>query len=133
MMVFPGNQIERKWTINQARGCIKSINDRFDLTVECIRRHYLGEWSPLDNTFGRYPEFFTLFSDFAGFVEFFHLHDIVDEAQQVRFFMAFDGFVVDPRPTTVDGWRSYRDLASEFLRARNRRIAALPAEALTRD
>ena len=42
MMVFPGNQIDRKWTINQARGCNRRIADRFDLTLECIRRHYQG-------------------------------------------------------------------------------------------
>ena len=42
MMVFPGNQVDRKWTINQARGCNRSISDRFDLTLECIRRHYSG-------------------------------------------------------------------------------------------
>jgi hypothetical protein len=37
MMVFPGNQIDGKMTINQARGCNGNIKDRFDLTVECIR------------------------------------------------------------------------------------------------
>jgi hypothetical protein len=38
MMVFPGYQVDRKMTINQARGCHGSIRDRFDLTLECIRR-----------------------------------------------------------------------------------------------
>lgn len=33
-IVFPGNQIERKWTINQARGMSREVNDRFDLTLE---------------------------------------------------------------------------------------------------
>jgi hypothetical protein len=27
MMVFPGNQVARKWTINQARGCLSKISD----------------------------------------------------------------------------------------------------------
>ena len=45
MMVFPGNRIEGKWTINQARGCLKTISDRFDLTLECIRRHGGAEQS----------------------------------------------------------------------------------------
>lgn len=40
MMLWPGNQINHRWTINQARGCTAHIADRFDLTVECIRRHY---------------------------------------------------------------------------------------------
>jgi hypothetical protein len=43
MMVFPGNQVDRKWTINQARACTRSISDRFDVTLECIRRHY-SDW-----------------------------------------------------------------------------------------
>ena len=47
IMVFPGNQVDRKWTINQARGCTRSISDRFDLTLECIRRHYSDWESPL--------------------------------------------------------------------------------------
>ena len=48
MMVFPGNQVDRKMTINGARGFDPRIADRFDLTVECIRRHYLDEPSPLE-------------------------------------------------------------------------------------
>jgi hypothetical protein len=36
-VLWPGNQINGKWTINQARGCTGRIADRFDLTVECIR------------------------------------------------------------------------------------------------
>jgi hypothetical protein len=36
MMVFPGNMVESKMTINAARGCHPRIKDRFDLTVECI-------------------------------------------------------------------------------------------------
>ena len=39
MMLFPGNRIGRKMTINGARGFHPKIKDRFDLTVECIRRH----------------------------------------------------------------------------------------------
>jgi hypothetical protein len=42
MMVFPGYQVDGKMTINAQRGCHPRIRDRFDLTLECIRRHYLG-------------------------------------------------------------------------------------------
>jgi len=38
MMLFPGNRVGRKMTINGARGFHPRIKDRFDLTVECIRR-----------------------------------------------------------------------------------------------
>ena len=45
-LVFPGKQIDRKPTINQERVGTK-IADRLDLTLECIRLHYLGEDQPL--------------------------------------------------------------------------------------
>ena len=41
LILWPANPIDRKWTINQARGCLRSsIGDRMDLTLESIRRHY---------------------------------------------------------------------------------------------
>src|SRR5215475_3477356 len=66
MLVFPGNMIEGKQTINGARGCHAKIKDRFDLTLECIRRHYIGQHSPLEDTLKRYGGFFALFEDFSG-------------------------------------------------------------------
>jgi hypothetical protein len=94
MMVYPANQIDRKPTINGARGLNARIADRFDLTVECIRRHYLDEPSPLGDTLARYANFFALFGDFAGYVDFFHLQDLVDEfASTVKFFTPFEDFI----------------------------------------
>jgi hypothetical protein len=61
MMLFPGRQIDGRWTINQARGCHGQIADRFDLTLECIRRHYLGQPSPLSDVLCRYADFFDVF------------------------------------------------------------------------
>ena len=49
------------------------IKDRFDLTVECIRRHYCGKPSPLNDTLARYADFFGLFGGFQGYVEHFLL------------------------------------------------------------
>ena len=46
MMVWPGYKVDGKMTINQARGFHPRIRDRFDLTLESIRRHYLDEPSP---------------------------------------------------------------------------------------
>ena len=66
MMIFPGNPIGAKWTINQARGCLRKISDRLDLTLECIRRHYEGQNSPLDETLAKYNDFFALFESFGG-------------------------------------------------------------------
>ena len=86
-------------TINVARGCHPRIKDRFDLTVECIRRHYLDEPSPLSDALARYADFFGLFGDFAGYVDFFHLQDLVNEdASAVKFFTPFEDFTASPLP-----------------------------------
>lgn len=80
--IFPNNRIDGKHTINGARGCISLIDDRFDLTLECIRLFYLGQQSPLYVTLMRYKNFFDLFVDFTGYIEFFLLGDLVDEGQK---------------------------------------------------
>ncbi len=125
MMVFPGNQIDRRWTINQARGCNRSISDRFDLTMECVRRHYHGGWSPLHDTLDRYRNFFDLFGDFDGYVRFFLLDDIIDERGLVRFFMPFDEFQSVAIPRDYPTYAEYRRLSIEFVHARNARMAQL--------
>ena len=40
MPLFPQNRIGRGITLNGARGFHPRIKDRFDLNLECIRRHY---------------------------------------------------------------------------------------------
>jgi hypothetical protein len=123
MLVFPGNQVDGKQTINGARGCHWKIRDRFDLTLECIRRHYLGQQSPLAETLERYGDFFALFEDFRGYVEFFMLQDlVVDDYSAVMFLMPFDDFRTSPVPGDIDAYREYRRLTVKFLEARNRRI-----------
>jgi hypothetical protein len=123
MLVFPGNQIDGQQTINGARGCHGMIGDRFDLTLECIRRHYIGEHSPLGETLQRYGDFFALFEDLRGYVEFFMLQDLVhDDYSVVKFFMRFDDFSTSPLPKNVDTYREYRRRSIEFAKARNRRI-----------
>ena len=125
MMVFPGNQIDRKWTINQARGCTRSISDRFDLTLECIRRHYSDRGSPLSSTLSRYRDFFALFDDFRGYVSFFLLDDLVNDDLSVKFFMPFDDFHPPSVPNDVGAYKEYRRRSIEFIEARNHRIKHL--------
>ena len=123
MMVFPGNRVGRKMTINAARGCHPRIKDRFDLTVECIRRHYRDEPSPLRDTLARYADFFALFGDFRGYVAHFLLQDLVTEdGAAVRFFTPFEEFKTSPLPAGLDAYRAYRQLSVAFIEARNRRI-----------
>jgi hypothetical protein len=122
MMVFPAAQIARQWTVNQARGCNRKIRDRFDLTLECIRRHYCGEPSPLCAVLARYERFFKLFEDFRGYVRFFLLQDLVsDDLTAVRFSAPFDNFERSPIPS-VSEYEAYRLASLAFIDARNQRI-----------
>ena len=123
MMIFPGNRIDGKATINGARGFHPLIKDRLDLTLECIRRHYNNEVNPLKEVLSRYSDFFTLFDNFKGYVEFFLLQDIVcDDYSTIRFFMPFEDFKAPVVPTTVNQYLSYKKLAIEFVNCRNQRI-----------
>jgi len=126
MMIFPGNVVARKLTINGARGFLRRISDRMDLTLECIRRHYLGQASPLESTLARYADFLELFGDITGYVDFFLLQDLVtDDGTAVRFFMPFDDFTTSSVPQDVDVYLAYRRSSIEFVEARNRRIDRL--------
>ena len=78
LIIFPKNAVDGGHTINQSRGVNTFIDDRFDLTLECIRRFYLNQASPLYSTLMRYKSFFDLFEDFNGYIDFFFLQDLVD-------------------------------------------------------
>lgn len=123
MMIFPAVQIDRQWTVNQARGCDRRIRDRFDLTLECIRRYYAGLSSPLSEVLTRYGAFFELFGDFRGYVEFFLLQDLAsDDLAAVRISHPFDDFRGSPIPANAQEYETYRRASIDFINARNRRI-----------
>ncbi|MGM9994779.1 MAG: DUF6994 family protein [Candidatus Avigastranaerophilus sp.] len=118
-IIFP----KRTWSINRMRGTNAQIKDRFDLTLECIRRYYNSEQSPLYKVLKEDEKFFGLFVDFKGYVNFFYLNDLVsDDYKSVKFFLDFDNFKENPRPQTVEEWRILYDKQMEFLRKRNLRI-----------
>lgn len=124
-IIFPSRRIGGKPTINGARGMHWKIKDRFDLTLECIRRHYAGEASPLSETLARYADFFALFEDFSGYVDFFLLQDATNESRNsVRFFLPFRGFDASPLPANLEEYAAYRDSLMHFVAERNVRIAA---------
>ena len=123
MMVFPGNRIGRQMTINGARGFHPRIKDRFDLTVECIRRHYLNEDSPLSAPLARYADYFQLFRDFRGYVEFFLLQDLVtDDGSAVKTFSPWEDFKTSPVPDSLAAYADYQARAVSFIEARNQRM-----------
>jgi hypothetical protein len=125
MMLRPGNQVDGRWTINQARGCTGRIADRFDLTVECVRRHYAGEAHPLAATFDRYRDFFDLFDDFAGYVDFWLLDDLVDADGRMTLFLRSDDFTLPSVPRNVEDYLEFCENTITFVMARNERIKHL--------
>lgn len=121
-LIFPNKQVDRKPTINQARGVSRLIDDRFDLTLECIRRFYISELSPLTEALKRYASFFELFETFKGYVEFFLLDDLLDKHGQVKFYLPFDDFQSQPKFRDVEDYLVYKNRVELFIKARNRRI-----------
>lgn len=123
-IVFPSRKVDGKATINGARGLNSKIRDRFDLTLECIRRHYGQEESPLSDVLGRYTEFFRLFESFEGYVDFYLLQDMVAENGAVRFFLPFGGFGQKPLPSNLADYMAYREAMMRFISGRGRRMLA---------
>ena len=123
-IIFPSNKIDNKQTINGSRGFNSRIVDRFDLTLECIRRFYLGIESPLYETFSRYKDFFQLFDDFQGYTEFFLLQDIVtDDFSEVKFFLPFDdSFPSQPLPKDLNDYLIYIKNTNNFVVNRGNRM-----------
>ena len=123
MIVFPANIVDGKQTINGARGFTRQIADRMDLTLECIRRHYLGQSSPLVETLLRYDDFFTLFENFRGYVDFFLLQDmVINDYSRVKFFLPFDNFTTPAVPKDVESYMEFRRQSIDFTKTRHRRI-----------
>jgi hypothetical protein len=123
-IIFPGRKVDGNMTINQERGTNSYIADRFDLTLECIRLHYEGDASPLSQVLERYTEFFNLFHNFEGYVNFFLLNDLVDsEISRVNFFTEISElFISSPLPRTKEEYLQYRGNSMSFIENRNKRI-----------
>lgn len=120
--LFPKNRIDNKHTINQARGVNSLIDDRFDLTLECIRLFYLGRESPLFDTLLRYKNFFDLFENFKGYIDFFLLNDLVDKNQKIKFYLPFENFKSRPTFSTINDYLTYKNGVIKFINGRNERI-----------
>ena len=121
--IFPSNRVDKQMTINGSRGINKKIKDRFDLTLECIRRFYLNEDSPLLETLSRYKDFFKLFDDFKGYVDFFLFQDLVQSNySSINYFLPSNNFNNSPIPNDIQEYKVYRKNMTEFINKRNKRI-----------
>ena len=122
-IIFPSKKVGKKMTINCSRGINHKIKDRFDLTLECIRRHYSNEDSPLSDTLQRYNDFFSLFQNFQGYVDFFLLQDLVKDGYlSIKFYLPFVGFDNPALPDNIQDYRLYKENMTDFVSARNQRI-----------
>jgi hypothetical protein len=117
-IIFP----QTPWSMNRARGCHPRICDRWDLTMECIRRFYIGESSPLDKSISVCKEFFEWFGDFKGYVDFFLLQDCVDSSYNVKFWLKTPLFESNPIPQDLESYIAWVDTQLDFAEKRNRRI-----------
>ena len=118
-IIFP----KMSGSINQTRGCNPYIRDRFDLTLECIRKFYKDEKSPLHNTLLKNKKFFDLFVDFKGYVDFFYLQDLVsDDYSCIKFWLGDGSFEKNPFPKSVEEYIIWINNQLEFVKNRNIRI-----------
>ena len=119
MIIFPVHVN----SMNQRRGMNILIADRWDLTLECIRRHYAGEESPLTKVIEQDRAFYDLFADFQGYVDFFFLQDCVSEDYfSVNIWMGDASFIKSGLPETVEDYFNFLLKEHIFLDKRNRRI-----------
>lgn len=123
-ILFPAKKIDGKMTINGARGFNQKIADRFDLTLECIRLHYLGKPNPLQEVLDQNSSFFNLFESFAGYVDFFLLQDLVNSNyESINFFTPINQlFESSPLPATQGEYLQYMKSSTSFTAKRNERI-----------
>ena len=125
-IIFPSERINNQMTINGARGVNKKIRDRFDLTLECIRKYYKNEDSPLNETFERYKQFFNLFESFKGYVDFFLLQDLVtSDYLSIKYFVPFESFEDYPLPNDIEEYKQYKYNLSNFVSSRSQRMKDL--------
>ena len=123
-ILFPSKKIDGKMTINGARGFNQKIADRFDLTLECIRLHYLGIANPLQEVLTQNAAFFKLFENFAGYVDFFLLQDLISlNYDSINFFTPMkENFESSPLPESREQYLQYMHGSKCFTALRNERI-----------
>ena len=127
-IIFPirGDNGSPKNTINIARGLNASVQDRTDLTLECIRKYYLNEDNPLGKCFNNNAKFFALFGNgfqgFVNFVKWFCLDDLVsnDYKSVIPFTLTLN--FKHPQPETEEEYLLYIRSVNSFVNKRNQRL-----------
>ena len=122
-IIFPSKTNEPGMSINQSRGISKTISDRFDLTLECIRLHYLRKPNPLEAVLNRNAKFFELFNSFSDYAEFFLLQDLLNpNLESILYFTQINEIGDWGLPRSKEEYLLYMDNSTQFTRKRNERI-----------
>ena len=117
-IIFPKNGVN---SINNLRYQI--LKDRFDLFLECIRQCYQKQKNPFSPVFETNKDFFDLFKDFRGYVDFFLLQDIVStDYQKIKFFNTQQDLENISYPKTQNEYLDLYTHQTEFVKNRNLRI-----------
>lgn len=122
-LVFPTHG--QSASINKRRGTDPEIQDRFDSTLECIQKFYLGQENPLSDILNVDKCFFDLFGygekGFRKYVDFFFLQDLVSkDYKTIQYFLPKGKGVL---PQNFEDYYTYRHNCIEFIKKRNERIA----------
>ena len=122
-IIFPSERISNHPTINAIRGIHPMIRDRFDLTLECIRRYYNDKGSPLSQYLKLYDWFFKWFVNFEGYVKFFHLEAYVNKEGLVDFLIPFNEFKKeDALPKSLEMYEMFINNLTNKIIERNKMI-----------
>lgn len=117
-IIFP-----KMYSINRYRGLNRLISNRWDLTLECIRRFYHQQKSPLYKILLKNKDFFDLFIDFKGYVDFFFLQDCVSpDYETVIKWIDNDDFKENPLPKSEEDYFLWINKQLDFVKKRNKRI-----------
>lgn len=119
MMIWPC----RRGSINQAKGCNGKIADRIDRTLECVRRYYNNEESPMSHCLENDSRFFELFVDFKGFVDFFFFQDLVStDYKRVNMMVGNNDFSTPALAQSVEEYCQWLETQLVLVAKRNERI-----------
>lgn len=118
-IIFPKNGVTN--SINIRRYSL--LKDRFDLTLECIRRYYEKETSPMSKVLKANASFFKLFDNFKEYVDFFFLQDLVNnDYTKINYFNLTNELEKVSYPQTEKDWLDLYKNQIDFVKKRNERI-----------
>jgi hypothetical protein len=63
-----------------------------------------------------------LFGSFKGYISYFLLNDLVDENENIKFFLPFDNFKTRPTFIDIEEYLTYKKGVMDFIKARNKQI-----------